>query len=321
MHQKVCIVQGKTLEEAKYFPKTKYGVSDEFIQHSEAYPIFGIGRGSGSSPMHWLFISSTLFDIYDSMATGSQYESPNRSIHVNVKAIGFVDDVQTSVNAFSNNALCFHQLLTLATRDSQLWHDILKVSNQALELPKCGCQAIIYEFKPTGEPKLVDEPPSSIELRDATGQPLEFTKWKNTKAVKYLGAHKGPSDQKQQFQAPKKKCDDFSRVIKCSHLSHTKTQCFYWAIYQLSANYVLPTSYFTKKEPTKIQAKAHTTMVSRSGYSWSTPWEIIYGPKRYSGAGFFHLFDDQGFGQIKVVMKMWRSPTTLAGKLLRVAVS
>ena len=46
-------------------------------------------------------------------------------------------------------------------RDGQLWYDILTASNQALELPKCGHHAIIFEFKPIGEPIMVENPQGS----------------------------------------------------------------------------------------------------------------------------------------------------------------
>ena len=59
---RICIVQGHTLKEAKYYLRTKLGVSEGFISHSEVYPIYGTGQGSGNSPVYWLFISSTLFD-------------------------------------------------------------------------------------------------------------------------------------------------------------------------------------------------------------------------------------------------------------------
>ena len=119
----------------------------------------------------------------------------------------------------------------------------------------------------------------------------------------------------------KRKCKDFSRVITCSHLNWKETQCFYWAIYCLSANYVLPMTYFTKTELQQIQAQAHRAMVGRSGYCRTTAQEIIYGTKQYGGAGFFHLYDDQGYGQIKVFLKLLRSPQTQAGKLLHMVVS
>ena len=115
MNRKICVVQGKTLEEAKYFLKTKYGISDEFIEHSYAQPLFGSGQGSGNSPTYWLFISSTLFDLYDSQAHGSLYLSQDKTIGVEVKAIGFVDDVRTSVNAFTHNRITLRQLMDMAT--------------------------------------------------------------------------------------------------------------------------------------------------------------------------------------------------------------
>ena len=200
------------------------------------------------------------------MAHGSAYQSPDRKLEVEVKAIGFVDDVWTSVNAFGNNRLTLDQLMSMATCDSQIWHDILHASNQALELPKCGYHAIIFEFKPTGEPVMVENPECTITLSNSKGHPFNIQQWATTTATKYLGVHKAPAHQDQQYKSLKKKCDDLGRVIQCSHLSRTKTQCFYWAICRLSANYMLPTTYFTKAQLHKIQAQAHRAMVGRSGY-------------------------------------------------------
>ena len=118
MHRQICVVQGRTLGEAKYHLKTKYGISDDYIQHCEAYPIFGTGQGSGNSPTYWLFISSTLFNMYDSLVHGSVYQSRDRKTSVTIKAIGFVDDVQTNINAFENNKITLDQLAAMATRDT-----------------------------------------------------------------------------------------------------------------------------------------------------------------------------------------------------------
>ena len=154
------------------------------------------------------------------------------------------------------------------------------------------------------------------DIDGQNGNNLDIEKWKTTHTTKYLGAWKAPADQKHQAQATQRKCDDFCRVINCSHLTRSETQCFYWAIYRLSANYVLPTTYFTKAELHQIQARAHRAMVGRSGYCRATAGAVLFGPKRYGGAGFFHLYDDQGYGQLKMFMKLWQSPTSQPGKLL-----
>ena len=257
MHSKICVIQGKTLQEARYYLKTKHGISEVYLQHCKIHPNFGMGQGSGNSPMYWLFICSTLFNIYNLRAHGSVYQSCNCLIQVRVNAIRYVDDVRTSVNAFEKNKITLEQLAALARRDSKPWHNLLTASNQALELPKCGYHAIIFEFEPTGEPKMIDDPECRLTLHDKDGNPIKIEWWKTSHATKYLGALKAPANQTQQDKALKRKCDNFCQVIHSSHLTCTKTQCFYWAIYRLSANYVLPTTYFTKDELHCIQAQAH----------------------------------------------------------------
>ena len=60
MHKNVCIVQATTLEEAKYHLHNQHSVTEEYYQHCKVYPIYGIGQGSGSSPVLLIIISSIL---------------------------------------------------------------------------------------------------------------------------------------------------------------------------------------------------------------------------------------------------------------------
>jgi hypothetical protein len=318
MHRNVCVVMGRTLAEAKYHLKTKLGISDAFIQHSEAHPIFGTGQGSGNSPMIWLFISSTLFDIYETKVENDPVACPDGQLSTTINIIGFVDDVRNSTIAFLKNVTSLPTLSRKATRNAQNWHDILATSNQSLELSKCGYHAIVWGFEDKGDPFLITKPTTTITLKDVHGKPLTIKQWANTEAAKYLGTYKCPADQKKQYEILEAKCNEFAKIINCSHLSRKETQCFYWAIYRLSANYALPTAYFSKKELKKLQSKSHTAMVTKSGYNRHTPLEVVYGPHFLGGAGFFHLYDDQGYGQIRLFMKFWRSPSSKPGKLLRI---
>ena len=131
-----------------------------------------------------------MFDLYDSKAHGSSYESKDRTTKVKVNAIGFMDNVRTSINAFESNQISVQQLAAMASRDSLLWHDILSTSNQALELPKCGYRAIIFEFEPTGEPKMIENPDCRLTPQDNKGPPIDIEKWKTSQATKCLGALK-----------------------------------------------------------------------------------------------------------------------------------
>ena len=43
----------------------------------------------------------------------------------------------------------------------------------------------------------------------------------------------------------------------------------------------------------------------------------MHGPKYMGGEALFHFYDDQGYGQVRMFLKFWRTPTTQPGKLLR----
>ena len=99
MHKRVVIVQGKTLKEAKYILKTKFGLSEEQVSHTVACPWFGTGQGSGNSPLYWLEISSDLFDIYQAKAIGgATYQSPDGTMILVIFQLGYVDDVMNRTN-------------------------------------------------------------------------------------------------------------------------------------------------------------------------------------------------------------------------------
>jgi hypothetical protein len=90
--KQVTAVWAKTLKEAKFHLRTMLGITEEEYSHSEEYPIYGTGQGSGNSPVVWCFISSVLFDSYEEKAHGASYESPDREDTITMFMVGFVDD-------------------------------------------------------------------------------------------------------------------------------------------------------------------------------------------------------------------------------------
>ena len=332
MAKQVCIVQARTLEQAKYYLKTKFGISEEYAQHTQQCPWFGTGQGSGNSPFYWLLISSTLYDVYCSKTTGgATYNSPDKTLTVKLHLLGFVDDVSNRTNLNPNvdsqelnNIL--DALIEQASRDSQLWHDILTGANQELELNKCKYHFVHFDFKPNGQPVMAEEPDPAnpqhrltITSRDGNPAPIQFVQ--SSKAIKYLGCQKCPGNQNQQKQSLQARCNDFARVINCSRLSRRGTQVFYQAIYRLSVSYPLPVCYFTFKELDDIQRRAHSAMVSHSGFNRYTAREVLFGPTYLGGANFFHLYDEQGYGQVSTFLKSWRTPNSHAGQILRITVA
>ena len=327
MSAKVCIVQGKTLREAKYYLKTKFKLTDEYVSHTLEMPWFGTGQGSGNSPMYWLVISSTLFDIYEKHASGGAvYQSPDRSMSMKLLQLGFVDDVMNRTAQSwetANPEESLKQLIKEASKDSQLWHDLLEASNQTLELKKCNYHFIHYKFAESGAPEVALEtrPPAKLTVKDKNMRPVEIKHVPNDTAIKYLGFRKCIANQKEQRAVLLKKANDFARVVNCSPLTRRGAHTFYRGIYKLSIDYVLPITHFTLKELTLVQKKAHRAFLSKCGYRSNMALAIQYGPKCWGGTEFFHLYDLQGFGQVACFIKYWRTPHTQSGQILRVVMA
>jgi ribonuclease HI len=339
MCKEVCVVQGRTLQEARYHLKTKKGVSAEFVKHSYGIPWFGPGQGSTNGPFMWLFISSTCFDFYCAKAKGAFYETPDHFVNMLLHVVGFVDDCTIRVNNFKSTPDYINNpppelgyLVAAAAKDQQLWHDVMTSVNQQLELLKCKYHLIRYRFKDTGAPVMVDdnfpkpgqpgEPPfAPMVIKDVDGNPLTITHVPSSEALKYLGGMDAPNSKVQQRRALKAKCDQHARAITCSHLTRIEAKRYYLAIYETSVGYPLHTCYFTFKELDAIQSKAHQAMLAKMGYNRSTDLRVVYGPQRLDGIGMFHLYDIQGYGQLHHFMKNWKSPDAPSGKLIRIVMA
>ncbi|KAI2496876.1 hypothetical protein MHU86_17623 [Fragilaria crotonensis] len=62
-----------TLEQAEFHVRTELGISPIGYHHESDFPIYGTGQGSANSPAIWCFLSSTLFDCYDTQADLATY--------------------------------------------------------------------------------------------------------------------------------------------------------------------------------------------------------------------------------------------------------
>jgi hypothetical protein len=95
---------------------------------------------------------------------------------------------------------------------------------------------------------------------------------------------------------------------------------FFDVIYLKLIGFVLPNSYFTKKELDSVQSPAICAFIPKFGYNRNTKQAIIFGPKRLAGSGFKSLYHLQGEGQVLQFLKYWRTASQTSN-LLRVSVS
>ena len=244
--------------------------------------------------------------------------------------IGFVDDCngQTTHNAFEIDKPTTEDpiqvLLERTTANAQKWSDLLQTSGGSLELSKCSCQVIDWQFTAHGEPYLKPKQPEhqeTLQVTDAitgTRQALELLS--PNQAHKTLGHYKLPAGtQKTQAQKLKQKSDDITAFLWRCPLTRLEAWTYYFACYLPSVGYPIPCSSMTKPQLDRIQCKAMQIIIPRCGFNRHTKREILFGPLELGGASFRHLYTQQGIGQVELFMRNWRANST-AGKLLRIAV-
>ena len=318
-----------TLEHAEYRIRTELGVSDAGYTHSPEFPIYGTGQGSGNSPMIWCFLSSVLFDCYDDLAYAATYCNPDRTQPMELGMVGFVDDSNGQTNDFlkTETEATLPTTLYKLRHNAQAWSDILSASGGALELSKCSCHILVWDFTERGDPVLVNTRQSlthPAEVTDPTTKAVHaLTFLSPHTAHKTLGHYKEPAGtQMEQFRQLRAKSDKSTEFIWKCHLTPKEAWTYYYACYLPSIGYPLSCSSLTHAQLDRVQRTAMTIIVARCGYNRNTKREILYGPMSYGGANFRHLYMHLGVvGQLTTFMRHWRQPQTIPGKLLRCAVA
>jgi exonuclease III len=299
------VTNAKTLQSAEYRICTDLGMAETGYKHSDEWPIYGTGQGSGNSPMIWCFLSSILFDCYDKLSHSAQYCRPDRSEPMTIGMVGFVDDSNGQTNNFLQDETddtlptLLHQLRT----NAQVWSNLLGASGGALELSKCSCHVAVWTFSLQGDPVLMNHQTinnSAASVKDPftnVEHNLEFLS--PYTAHKTLGHYKEPAGtQRTQFQQLRQKSDTITAFLWKCQMTPLETWTYYYACYLPSVGYPLASSSMTHSQLDRVQRTAMQIIIAKCGYNRHTKREILYGPLEYGGASFRHLYVQQGIGQV-----------------------
>ena len=122
-------------------------------------------------------------------------------------------------------------------------------------------------------------------------------------AHRTLGHYKDPvGTQKEQLKQLKLKSDKCTAFLWKCPLTRLETWTFYYACYLPSVSFPLPCSTLNYQQLDEVQRKAMSIIVARCGFNRNTRKEILYGPYELGGAGFRHLYVEQGVGQVQLFL-------------------
>jgi hypothetical protein len=142
-------MHSETLQRAKYFLKTKQGISTNCYSHSDLTPIYGNGQGAGDSPSQWSQESAILFDLYKQHSTGAQLSFRDGTLATKIPLAAFADDTNLLGND-NERTLTTEQLVEDTKQSFQLWNRLLHATGHFMELGKCACYLSIWKFQADG---------------------------------------------------------------------------------------------------------------------------------------------------------------------------
>lgn len=322
LHRKVVAVHAQTLQEARFYLKTAAGISESYYSHCQEFPIHGTGQGSGNSPGIWLLISSTLFDIHHQQGHGAKFVSPDGRHSVSFSMVGFVDDSTGTCNHFApQQEEQITELLQRMQSDAQLWNNLLYCSGGKLELPKCSFHVLRFKFRTNGQPVVCTESyDNCIHIMDQENNTTVPITYKQPyDPHKTLGHFKAPqSNLATELDNIKRKAQRVALLISASPITRNGAFLAYRTIYIPSIGYTLPQCFFAKTVLDRAQQQSIGLIISKCGYNRNTARALMYAPNEFAGGGFLPWYLIQGDGQVKHMIKHWRTDTIIS-KTMKVA--
>jgi ribonuclease HI len=313
-------MHGQTLRQAKYHIKTKYGISEESYSHSYDTPIYGNGQGAGDSPSQWNQESAVLIDLFSSEAHAARITHPVNKTVDSVAMTAFADDTTIHGNITECESHP-NVIIQNIQEDITHWNEYLHAAGHHLELSKCACYVIFWEFDHDSQPTAtLNKTDPGIKIRQRDNSVITIPILPIDVGQKTLGVMKTPSGlQMPEIGRLKEKSDSIARRVNLSHLTRSEARLAYETTYIPSMRYSLTTTAINQLDMETIQQKATSAFLSKMGYNRNMPREVVYGHPLYQGLGLRHLYDMQGIDGIIAFIREINYKSTIQTILMSTA--
>jgi hypothetical protein len=186
-------MHAKTLETAKYYLKTKQGISANYYSHTKETPVYGNGQGAGDSPSQWSQESALLLDLYKQHAPTAEMTFRDGTHATRIPVAAFADDT----NLFGNDdkhRKTKETIMSEAKTAFKTWNKLLHATGHFMELGKCACYLSIWDFQEDGYAYTIppEELQVQIEVDDINRCQQIIEQLSSVTSQKLLGVMKNP---------------------------------------------------------------------------------------------------------------------------------
>lgn len=334
---------GKVLEFARYYVKTKFGITAEWYICSRERPLHGPGQGNKAGPTMYNCISTKGMAVVKRHHEGAVFVSPDQRKSSARAQDAFVDDITSWLNAllaelthFSTHGYSqgasvrfLRKVLYGIQALSQKWERVLWSTGGKLNLSKCFYYLVNWRFDEKGRPFLANGnylalhgiPP--LRLQDSSSgirQALSFKEcWEPHRTLGVIIA----ADRKQAGERRRltKKSRVHASTLRIAKFTAQHAMRYYQAIYGRGMAYSLPATSLTEKELHKIQSPFTRQLLHRLRYPNSFPSALVYAPTWYGGLGLLMLYAVQGAEKCLLLLRHIRMGHGVLAETLEIALN
>jgi hypothetical protein len=302
---KAVEMHSSTLEQARYYLKTKSGVSTTFYTHSEETPVHGNGQGAGDSPSQWCQQSAMLFDLYSDSQPGNRMSTRSGKFSITLPMAAFADDTNLLGND-DERQMTDEQLSEQAQKGFTKWNELLHATGHFMELEKCSCYLSIWNFQADGYAYTLapEEISQEIKVNNLQGTPLSIKLLPSDKSQKLLGVMRNPiGNQQDEIERLKQKSNSIATKINLNAITPVQAKMAYESFYIPAMRYSLAITSINQTDFDTIQRKATTSFLASMGFNRHMPREVVYCSTKYQGLGLRHLYDIQGSDSLRLLLQ------------------
>ena len=321
LSKEISTFVAKLMFKCRRYVKTKYGVSDEYIQSTVDEVLYGIGQGNGGGPGMWVSQLTVMFQVVQKIAVGIKFKAPTLEEVYETVGLGFVDDVALGTSI--EDEAVVHQIdqATEATKDmAQKWEILLHTNGGKLELSKCFWIIFAWGWR-GGKPKLKKKQEIWTEMKirqSSDGKKIVIPLKDVDKAPKRLGVRMAANGLwTKEIKRWQHTAILFARKVqraKFSRMAGWKTYSMIWAA---KFRYVAGTIGMTRKECDDLQKPVVRECLRASGFCSTFPRWVVFGPTDLGGLEWDNAHSLKCIEQIKVIFGHFRMESHL-GMLMKI---
>jgi hypothetical protein len=295
--------------------KTIYGTSNITYTSTPDMPLYGLGQGSMCGPIFWLLCYWLIILSLDPTITASRYISVCKTIIIHVTGVSFVDDTGLGITSdyiwddLSTREENHYREITGVIKNlkalAQHWERLLFTTGGSINIQKSFWYLIAWNWK-TGTPTLATTAqfPADIALTSGhSSSSTQLPRIEPTSAFKTLGIYISASGcQQKQMEVLRASAQTYCDNLKTSMLSPPEVYLSYALYLRPKLSYPLPCTSLTPAQCQTIQEPALEALLPKLQLNRHSPRAVLFAGPRYGGISLPDLYDDQGMGQILLLL-------------------